>query len=993
MHDASMHGSVGGGTSTVLDSATESKHPGAAEMMDEITTLKQRIRELEEADGNKNNLHDDTQSFPSVDSTDTTTNQEVLSLRTQVGRLENEKATMELDFMNQLASIARGHEEELVRVKSKLTTIEQENQMATKVTITGNTIEATELLKQQSEAMKQLKRDLASADKELAITRRDMNGMTSKVSEADSIKSSLLQEITDLRLQLEQSSREKDALNDNILDVEKHYSSKFMEMEDELAERQMMDENREHELAEMNDCIIKLEGEKEMLLEEVTDLRLQLQKTHQTNQELKKEVHEWRSGEGASSPTAKVTSLEKEKEELSNELASLRSSLKTSKEQYEETISSQTVELDATKQEVEVAVSELTEANLTISSMKEQEATLKSTLEKVRTEAADKERHIAALETQRVNYAQRTSTCIMDHVVEADEAKDQVEALKKEIALLKKQLEQEKQRSSSSPLAGLRPVSSRPLASNSWGATRNRALSPLGAGSASSTPRPQGVLSPPSTPRRSLPSAAVTSATPKSTTSAASPSGRSVLALASQFEKKTDTTAPSAAVRRFSNPTVKSSSPPVLEVRTTRSPSPTSEQQDYAALKSELDQKTAYVSALERRFEEELTRKTAEIKELRSNLQMSKDDNVQLTSQLQTKQSELVELQKEMVTLKSTKNVLERSSQHGGVKSVVASSAASAKELQRLQSQNKSDTAEIERLMSQLEETCAHLNEERRHVVELQEGIKKLTDEKVSYQVKNQNTYESEALRKETTKELDQLKMQLTQELVEKTRLAAAHKSQLDELEATIEELNRECDAELEEQQKELEEAQSKLKEATAELERMRTEKEQLCVSMNGVQNDRKDDFDSLHAEMMEKTAQNANLAREIQALKMKVEEKEECSQELEGLRKRVLELEEQGQTSLFGPPPSSITSSSGNNTKEVEDLTRENQRLRESVRKAAIEKRAMQEKVNSIVTDQGQSTSIKVLRERNAALKKEVERLSSKLRKYVKPKVTRVEL
>jgi uncharacterized small protein (DUF1192 family) len=46
-----------------------------------------------------------------------------------------------------------------------------------------------------------------------------------------------------------------------------------------------------------------------------------------------------------------------------------------------------------------------------------------------------------------------------------------------------------------------------------------------------------------------------------------------------------------------------------------------------------------------------------------------------------------------------------------------------------------------------------------------------------------------------------------------------------------------------------------------------------------------------------------------------------------------------------------------------------------------SLERRALQEKLSAVMSEKSASKSVQVLRERNAALKKEVERLSRRVR------------
>jgi uncharacterized protein (DUF342 family) len=59
-----------------------------------------------------------------------------------------------------------------------------------------------------------------------------------------------------------------------------------------------------------------------------------------------------------------------------------------------------------------------------------------------------------------------------------------------------------------------------------------------------------------------------------------------------------------------------------------------------------------------------------------------------------------------------------------------------------------------------------------------------------------------------------------------------------------------------------------------------------------------------------------------------------------------------------------------------------ENVKLRDSIREVKSDRRALQEKLNSLLEERSSSRSAQVLRERNQALKHEVEKLTKRLRK-----------
>jgi hypothetical protein len=98
-------------------------------------------------------------------------------------------------------------------------------------------------------------------------------------------------------------------------------------------------------------------------------------------------------------------------------------------------------------------------------------------------------------------------------------------------------------------------------------------------------------------------------------------------------------------------------------------------------------------------------------------------------------------------------------------------------------------------------------------------------------------------------------------------------------------------------------------------------------------------------------------------------------------LRRKVLELETQLKNSRNTRAQISDA--------ELEKLQQENSKLRESLRTVTLERRSLHEKLTTAASDKD-SRSMQVLRERNSALKQEVEKLTKRLRR-VEGSITRV--
>ena len=166
-----------------------------------------------------------------------------------------------------------------------------------------------------------------------------------------------------------------------------------------------------------------------------------------------------------------------------------------------------------------------------------------------------------------------------------------------------------------------------------------------------------------------------------------------------------------------------------------------------------------------------------------------------------------------------------------------------------------------------------------------------------------------------------------------------------------------------------------KLAESLDAVAKLESERDQLCISMNTQSNARKTQFDELQSELLQKTAENAQLARDIEKLQMHVKLDEDLSDELEHLREKVKEFEAKQR-------PSNSGTMKHMESMQVNSLRAENNKLRDTVRQVAMEKQALQTKLNTLIEDKSESKSLQILRERNDSLKLEVDRLTKKLQR-----------
>lgn len=290
------------------------------------------------------------------------------------------------------------------------------------------------------------------------------------------------------------------------------------------------------------------------------------------------------------------------------------------------------------------------------------------------------------------------------------------------------------------------------------------------------------------------------------------------------------------------------------------------------------------------------------------------------------------------------------------------------------------ESVETESLVSQLEETEQKLLEETKEVDRLRAEIKELTSHRISETEQELNLSKEERStmnRRKNNVESNRLQVELTKAQISKAEQEKEYLKHVEALEQEMDDWKVEADEELEEKQKEVDELQRSLDAQKDEIARLVNEKEQLCSSMNTMSSQRKKEIDDLQAELVECTTQNSEYQRSLQALKMQVEHQEDTSAEVDVLRKRVKELERNPHRTI-------------SHRMELEEVMKENESLRQSVRQLTVERRSFQEKLSTSLADKGSSRSMKVIRDRNEALKKEVERLSKRL-KNLESSITRV--
>eukprot|EP00977_Amphora_coffeiformis_P029734 scaffold42648_cov137-Amphora_coffeaeformis.AAC.1 len=260
-----------------------------------------------------------------------------------------------------------------------------------------------------------------------------------------------------------------------------------------------------------------------------------------------------------------------------------------------------------------------------------------------------------------------------------------------------------------------------------------------------------------------------------------------------------------------------------------------------------------------------------------------------------------------------------------------------------------------------------HLNE--KHTDRIQELLSQVESAKTDTTIK-------ESAEKRHNKEINKLKVELTNLQVAKNDIETELRNRINDLEVELEAMEIVANEEIDDLKSQLTSMQSALSAKDEQINRLETEKNQLCANMSMASTAKNDEFEELQSELIDKTAKNTAQAREIQVLKMKIEEFESVKRgKEEWLQSRVSEMEQEIEHLK------SINKKSGS-WEDIERLRHENIQLKEAVREVKMERRNLQDRVETLVSERTSSKSVQILRERNASLKDEVEKLTRRLKK-----------
>jgi chromosome segregation ATPase len=360
----------------------------------------------------------------------------------------------------------------------------------------------------------------------------------------------------------------------------------------------------------------------------------------------------------------------------------------------------------------------------------------------------------------------------------------------------------------------------------------------------------------------------------------------------------------------------------------------------------------------------ELEKKLAEVEKLAEEyVQKNLSDKVELrdlNSKMETLESDLSRVTESRDELDTQHR--EQQCQVDGLKTQVDEKV---KEFERIHGH---DSEEIARLRSQVEA----LQGELQNTLVSVDGLKAQVEEKEDVEVAVEEM--SKLNQKSFYSQLNKLQTELTKAQIEKQGL----ENKIKELENIIESAHAKQGIGLEAHEKEVANLKRVVDKKEMSLGVLIKEKEQLVMSMQNMSHSRKDELEELQIELMEMSTKAAEQSRQVQQLKSHIDDSGFRQEEVERLRAQVRDLGEQ------------FAEREDSHVHEKTDLEIECNNLRQKLHAVSLQRKTAEEKLSLVVADQAEQASSKsaqVLRERNAALKFEVEKLTRKLRKMAERK------
>jgi chromosome segregation ATPase len=262
-------------------------------------------------------------------------------------------------------------------------------------------------------------------------------------------------------------------------------------------------------------------------------------------------------------------------------------------------------------------------------------------------------------------------------------------------------------------------------------------------------------------------------------------------------------------------------------------------------------------------------------------------------------------------------------------------------------SQDNVNEKEVKNLKSQMDDLVSELSSvtEKKDELEAQDLANQENFASLQRQVNNK-VKEFENIHANDKKAIQRLQRQVThleEEISETLALVEDLKQKLNAQEGSSSQGAKQGD---------LLEMKKIIQEKESMIGRITSEKEQLVLSMNGMAGYRKGEIEELQSELMQMESRISEKSRLVESLNGKLEQRNYGMQRI----KR-------------------------GDDNESQRLEKENSNLRQKLLEGSAERRAAEAKLMQFINDKGTSSkSVQILRERNAALKFEVEKLTKKL-------------
>ena len=287
--------------------------------------------------------------------------------------------------------------------------------------------------------------------------------------------------------------------------------------------------------------------------------------------------------------------------------------------------------------------------------------------------------------------------------------------------------------------------------------------------------------------------------------------------------------------------------------------------------------------------------------------------------------------------------------------------------LAEVEKAREGDDSQINRLQDQVRSLEEELTTTREKVGHLNDSL--VEKHEMEFTVEELSRKNIQSLHAQINK----LQEGTTKKHMELAEIETKYKMEITDLEEIINSLNVEVDGILKATDLKVERLEQIFEGQEGTNQRLEKEKEQLVLSMSDMMKTRRDDVDDIQNELVGTSTRLANQTREISALKSRLEEGQYQTKEMGRLKQRVTELSHE-----------LVSKKEADEEFDNETLEIENSELQEKLRDVTAERWAAEAKLQQYVSDRGggSSRSVQVLRERNAALKLEVEKLTRKLKK-----------